>query len=324
MARDWQTGRADAVQRIELYEEHVGRALNSLRELGAALDDRELWIAVKRHFALEIANLPDSDFYRTFLNSITRDLFATVGVDEDIEFTATASGRASGSVPIRVHPVGDSLERAVGELLADLPFASLFGEVESFARQICRAAQHDLVHHAGAALRLGQRHRELDEPPIDERMPQLEAPLGGIPLEHVEKIPRPATPELPRDRPCRHRYAGRRIGNRAARSALPPDPPHRRSAAAQSVQRPAQAFAPRLRHERPHSVSQQSGRRPARIVAARILDVLDEGCDEPAAPDQIRVVIRRSREQHIAPLSGQDDARAALDRGAPRGPSDEL
>jgi len=97
-----------------------------------------LWIGIKRHFALEIANLPDSDFYRTFLNSITRDLFATIGVDEEIEFTVTASGRASGSVPIRVHPVGDSLERAVGELLADLPFASLIGETETFARQICR------------------------------------------------------------------------------------------------------------------------------------------------------------------------------------------
>ena len=138
MARDWPAARADAVQRIELYEEHVGRALNSLRELGTAIDDRELWIGVKRHFDLEITSLPDSDFYRTFLNSITRDLFATVGVDEEIEFTATAAGRASGSVPIRVHPVGDSLERAVGELLEDLPFASLVGEVESLARQVCR------------------------------------------------------------------------------------------------------------------------------------------------------------------------------------------
>ena len=42
MARDWPAARADAVQRIELYEEHVGRALNSLRELGTAIDDREL------------------------------------------------------------------------------------------------------------------------------------------------------------------------------------------------------------------------------------------------------------------------------------------
>ena len=139
MTRDWHAARADAVQRIELYERHVSGAIDVLRqELGAAIQDRELWVEIKRQFALQIIGLPDSDFYRTFLNSITRDVFATVGVDEQIEFTATASGRASGSVPIRVHPVGDSLQRALCELLADLPFAALFREVETFAKQICR------------------------------------------------------------------------------------------------------------------------------------------------------------------------------------------
>jgi isocitrate dehydrogenase kinase/phosphatase len=138
-ARDWPAARADAVRRIELYEKHVSSAIDAVhRALGAHAQDRELWVEVKRLFAAQIANLPDSDFYRTFLNSITRDVFATVGVDEQIEFTATASGRASGSVPIRVHPVGDSLQRAVCELLGDLPFATLLGEVDAFAKQICR------------------------------------------------------------------------------------------------------------------------------------------------------------------------------------------
>src|SRR5262245_23781841 len=139
MTRDWPSARADAVQRIELYEKHVTGAIEALRhELGAAVNDRELWVEIKRHFELEIASLPDSDFYRTFLNSITRDVFTTIGVDDQIEFTATASGRASGSVPIRVHPVGESLERAVCELLTDLPFAALIGDVEPLARKICR------------------------------------------------------------------------------------------------------------------------------------------------------------------------------------------
>jgi isocitrate dehydrogenase kinase/phosphatase len=139
MGRDWEAARKDAVARIELYEKHVSSAIEGMRRrLGAAISDRKLWIEVKRCFALEISNLPDGDFHRTFLNSITRDVFATIGVDEQIEFTATSSGRASGSVPIRVHPVGDSLERAACHLLMDLPFACLFDEVEVFARQICR------------------------------------------------------------------------------------------------------------------------------------------------------------------------------------------
>ncbi len=138
-SRNWQAARADAVQRIELYDRHVGAAIDGLRrELGGSIHERDLWVGIKRHFELQIAGVPDSDFYRTFLNSITRDVFGTVGVDEEIEFTVTASGRASGSVPIRVHPVGDSLQRAVNELLADLPFAGLITDVESFARQICR------------------------------------------------------------------------------------------------------------------------------------------------------------------------------------------
>ena len=139
MIRDWHAARTDAVQRIELYERHVSAAIEALRrELGENIHERERWIEIRRHFNAEIAGLPDSDFYRTFFNSISRDVFATVGVDEQIEFTATASGRASGSVPIRVQPVGDSLQRAVSELLTDLPFADLMSDVEALARQICR------------------------------------------------------------------------------------------------------------------------------------------------------------------------------------------
>ena len=137
--RAWQAAREDAVRRIELYELHVSGAIDALRrELGPALHERERWVEIKRHFDEQVDGLPDSDFYRTFLNSITRDVFATVGVDEEIEFTETASGRASGSVPIRVHPVDDSLQRAVCELLAHLPFARLIADVDSLAIQICR------------------------------------------------------------------------------------------------------------------------------------------------------------------------------------------
>jgi len=139
LARDWAAARADAVLRIELYDRHVARAIDDLRhDLDGTLHDRKLWVDVKREFAQQIDNLPDSDFYRTFLNSITRDVFATVGVDEEIEFTATAAGHASGSVSIRVYPVGESLQRAVRELLTHLPFAGLMPDLESFARDVCR------------------------------------------------------------------------------------------------------------------------------------------------------------------------------------------
>ena len=83
-----------------------------------------------------IRRLPDSDFYRTFFNSITRDLFGTIGVNPEVEFTATNAGRACGAVPIRVYPVGGSLQAAVRDIVADLPFAEAVSDMTAAARQI--------------------------------------------------------------------------------------------------------------------------------------------------------------------------------------------
>ncbi len=119
----------DAVARIELYEQHVAQALAALRAAGAdadagGRDPAAFWAAATTAYAHAIERLPDSDFYRTFYNSVTRDLFGTVGVNPEVEFCETHSGRASGPVPIRVYPAGGSLQAAIADVLADLPFAS--------------------------------------------------------------------------------------------------------------------------------------------------------------------------------------------------------
>jgi hypothetical protein len=57
-------------------------------------------------------------------------------------------------VPIRVHPVGDSLERAVCELLADLPFASLIGETEDRRLLALELLLLPLRHHGRTDARL--------------------------------------------------------------------------------------------------------------------------------------------------------------------------
>ncbi len=83
-----------------------------------------VWVDIKRAYEMLVARRPDSDFYRTFFNSVTRDLFGTVGVNPEVEFCATNVGRASGAVPIRVYRIGGSLPAAVREVLADLPFGA--------------------------------------------------------------------------------------------------------------------------------------------------------------------------------------------------------
>jgi isocitrate dehydrogenase kinase/phosphatase len=137
LAEDWHTAQLDAVARIELYEVRVARAVAAAAgQLQSKHRDVALWSDVKRAYEIIVARRPDSDFYRTFFNSVTRDLFGTVGVNPEVEFCATSVGRASGAVPIRVYRVGGTLPTAVREVLSDLPFGAAIDDPDAAVHRI--------------------------------------------------------------------------------------------------------------------------------------------------------------------------------------------
>jgi isocitrate dehydrogenase kinase/phosphatase len=137
LAEDWHSSQRDAIERIELYENRVARCVAAVdSDLKALWNDVALWSEIKHCYAALVARRPDSDFYNTFFNSVTRDLFGTVGVNQDVEFCATNAGRASGSVPIRVYRVSGSLPTAVREILTDLPFGAGLADIDSAVHRI--------------------------------------------------------------------------------------------------------------------------------------------------------------------------------------------
>lgn len=137
LAEDWLAAQNDAVARIELYEQRVTRCVNAVSgDLTPQLDNATLWTDIRRAYEMLVARRPDSDFYRTFFNSVTRDLFGTVGVNPEVEFTSTTVGRASGAVPIRVYRIGGSMPTAVREILADLPFGAAIKNQEAAIHRI--------------------------------------------------------------------------------------------------------------------------------------------------------------------------------------------
>jgi isocitrate dehydrogenase kinase/phosphatase len=137
LAADWHAAQLDAVERIELYEQRVARCVAAVGgRLQTQRLDVALWSDIKRTYETLVARRADSDFYHTFFNSVTRDLFGTVGVNKEVEFCATSVGRASGSVPIRVYRVAGSLPTAVREILADLPFGAAIGDIEASVHRI--------------------------------------------------------------------------------------------------------------------------------------------------------------------------------------------
>lgn len=137
LAEDWQASQRDSVARIELYEQRVTRCVHAV---GDTLSDRRtdvaLWSEIKRAYEMLVARRPDSDFYRTFFNSVSRETFGTVGVNTAVEFCATNVGRASGAVPLRVYSIGGSLPSAVREIIADLPFGAAVADQDGAVHRI--------------------------------------------------------------------------------------------------------------------------------------------------------------------------------------------
>ena len=79
--------RADSADRLLLYRREVDDCERSVRALLADdVTDRALWEDAREAFAQAIEGREDGDLAETFFNSITRRIFATVGVDRSVEF----------------------------------------------------------------------------------------------------------------------------------------------------------------------------------------------------------------------------------------------
>ena len=90
--RDWHGMKADAAERLELYKEAVDRIVAEIsRLLGNRSDDKEIWMSAKAVYSGLSGRLDVWELSETFFNSVTRRIFATVGVDPRIEFVDTCS-----------------------------------------------------------------------------------------------------------------------------------------------------------------------------------------------------------------------------------------
>ncbi len=134
--RQWSELHDDAVAMMDLYSESVNAMHGSIDALlGEARDDRALWGAARDHYAGLIAEYPDPEIATTFFNSITRRVFATVGIDDQIEF-ATIVDRPTPPVPTR--HLGGTVEDVVR---AALTGAGIPGQWTNLARETKLAAE---------------------------------------------------------------------------------------------------------------------------------------------------------------------------------------
>ena len=138
--RDWKGSQRDAVERIDLYRKYVAGAVELMRqELGDEVHERAVWSSIKRRFADFIDPLPDSEFPKTFLSSVTRATFDTAGVDPAVEFVALDMdplGSVTTHVETQLYQNRGSVDLLVEELLADFRFRTPYRDFDLSVKRV--------------------------------------------------------------------------------------------------------------------------------------------------------------------------------------------
>jgi isocitrate dehydrogenase kinase/phosphatase len=163
---DWAGAVADGKERLDLYGVVIDRVERGVREtLGVRGTDHLVWASTKAVYSGLISGRDDWELAETFFNSVTRRVFATVGVDGDVEFVDSDFGAPTVDG-------GPGLSRSFeGTGAADV--------VESILRHPWFDAPHeDAARDARlAAERLTAHLRSVGAPGSTERAEIIDAPF---------------------------------------------------------------------------------------------------------------------------------------------------
>ena len=139
--RDWEGHQQDIVERVDLYEKSVRRIVLELRRhLGIRVNDHELWNSIRSYFGRRLEKVPDAGFIKTFFNSVTRRIFGTAGIDNQLEFVSVglyADIELVYSLNLKRYPFWGSTENIFEAILNDfsfrVPYAkSISSDIEQF------------------------------------------------------------------------------------------------------------------------------------------------------------------------------------------------
>ncbi|MBW2408891.1 MAG: bifunctional isocitrate dehydrogenase kinase/phosphatase, partial [Deltaproteobacteria bacterium] len=132
--RDWHAMRADAARRLDLYKTVIDRIEADIRQMLAdQSQNKAIWGSIKAAYSGLIAKRNDWELAETFFNSITRRLFATIGVDPKIEFVDTDFATPplpTGKEVYRTYDGTVSIEEMVRNILGNSAIADEFQDIQ--------------------------------------------------------------------------------------------------------------------------------------------------------------------------------------------------
>jgi isocitrate dehydrogenase kinase/phosphatase len=87
LRRDWSGAYSDAAERLGLYSQVLDELVVTIHGLmGDRLEENPIWAATKAVYSSLIALSDEWEIAESFFNSLTRRVFTTVGVNQQIEF----------------------------------------------------------------------------------------------------------------------------------------------------------------------------------------------------------------------------------------------
>jgi isocitrate dehydrogenase kinase/phosphatase len=150
-AREWAGMQSDAALRLELYADAVGNIVTELGDLlGDRADERLIWASMKAVYSGLIAERDDWELAETFFNSVTRRVFATVGVDGRVEFVAsdfTHPPTQQAAAVYHHYEPSHSAAALVENILTDFRFETLYEDI----RRDAKAAAVEIESHLSVA-----------------------------------------------------------------------------------------------------------------------------------------------------------------------------
>ena len=168
--RDWGGAIADAAERLDLYGGVIDGAERVVRDtLGARVADRLVWASCKAVYSGLIAGREDWELAETFFNSVTRRVFATVGVDGNVEFVDSDFEPPAMDDDSLLFSACERAPDAASVLCAVLEHAGLDAPFEDLERDARLAAERLEAHLGALGLPQPVRRAEVIEAPFFRR-----------------------------------------------------------------------------------------------------------------------------------------------------------
>lgn len=145
---DWQGMLADSTERLELRAKILARTVSAIRELLAErVNDHAVWVGIKAVYSTFIGDRDDWEIAETFYNSVTRRIFATEGVDAQIEFVDTdfdAPPTEPHTPIVKSYAQASTTTALIERILADFAFTQPYRDSARDAKHVGQVIETEL------------------------------------------------------------------------------------------------------------------------------------------------------------------------------------